>query len=192
MTMTPYGYKPPSALPSLIPSAQLSSSPRTPFQYNRALDLSLSSVPHSSRRTSEYCNTPAHGRQGFSKNHLLRPRPLPIQFLVTRALITQALVTQSIILHHHNSVPPKRTPRSAGPRPCAQLHGHPRHPLNMPHPSTRPQQENTPTAASHPPRYGDYHCFGISTIMPFPLIMSRELSDEMRFAFGKSCLSIRR
>ena len=129
--MTPCGYKPSSAFSSSIPSAQLSSSPRTHFN-TTVRWISHSSITTLSRRTSEHCNTPAQDKD-FPKTPAQAP-PLPIQFLVTRALIAQALVTQSIILHHHNSVPPKRTPRSAVPRPRAQPHGHPRHPLNMPHP----------------------------------------------------------
>jgi len=73
--------------------------------------------PHSSRRTSEYCNTPAHGRQGFFQKHLLRPRRFPIQFLVTRALYH---LSPRHSIHHPpppQFCPPKRTPRSAVPRP---------------------------------------------------------------------------
>jgi len=51
--------------------------------------------------------------KAFSKNTCSGPtasHPIP---RYPSALSLKALVTQSIILHHHNSVPPKRIPRSA-------------------------------------------------------------------------------
>lgn len=110
--MTPCGYKPPSAFSSFIPSAQLSSSPRTRFNttVRWISHSSITTLLKAHIRILQY--SCAWKTRLFPKTPAQAP-PLPIQFLVTRALITQALVTQSIILHHHNPVPPKRTPRSA-------------------------------------------------------------------------------
>ncbi|KEQ88997.1 hypothetical protein M438DRAFT_331845 [Aureobasidium pullulans EXF-150] len=83
-----------------------------PFQYNRPLDLSL--ITHHTpqdahpniaillRKTRLFPKTTCSGPAASHPNSSLPER-----------FITQALVTQPIILHHHNPVSPKRTPRSA-------------------------------------------------------------------------------
>jgi len=147
--------------------------------------------PHSSRHIPKHCNAPAQDK-AFSKNTCSGPaasHPIPrypsaLSLKPSSLNLSSSTTTILFLPNEFLDQLFSKTPRSTTwtSSPSAQYAA----------PSTRPQQENTPTAASHPPRYRDYHCFGTSTIMPFPLIMSRELSDEMALVLGKSCLYIKR
>ena len=191
--MAPYGYKPPSSFSSFIPSAQLSSSPRTHFN-TTVRWISHSSITTLSRRTHANILILLRKTRLFQK-HLLRPRRFPSNSslperlsLKPSSLNPSSSTTTSLFLpnelldqlfqdpalNHMDILAIRSICRTLYPS------------------ATREYTHRRSTFSAVRRLSLFWNLNNTSTIMPFPLIMSRELSDEMRFAFGKSCLYIKR